>query len=406
LFFFLMCGMARAQTHHTSTSATGAWNNARWNKIVDGPSHMENSPVPLTAGSYSFLGGMGGSPIVGGITATSGVTVSFSSVAGDFEAAGNVRTMEVGSRGLPDFSNAAGAGFIKEGARVLATAGVRLVLGGVSTHKGEAMVNGGKVQFSTGDKRRPTETTVSLGQAAGIKLGILELNGRIQQMADLNSVTGTLIQQAAVTLTLKSAKTQGGGTIPGAGRVSPAVGGSVILGNGAIVFFGVAGDTAGKKLIFTPASVTVSTTVQASSVLKLDLLTGAVDNGDAGTAADALQQDGSTALQSHVKPLLDDLNNMAEWATDDSWKALDWATLGESAPSGAFDNSVMALPALSDPTAWDTTSLQSAGTLAVVQVPEPSRLLLMLGSFLCLAARRKNRSNLPWLDAAEAKPVV
>ena len=66
----------------------------------------------------------------------------------------------------------------------------KLSLGGVSTYSGNTFINNGTVQLSTGDDRLPTGTAVNLGQSASANLGVFDLNGRNQEIAGLNSVTG------------------------------------------------------------------------------------------------------------------------------------------------------------------------------------------------------------------------
>ena len=180
-------------------------------------------------------------------------------------------------------------------------------------------------------------------------------------------------------------------TILGTGRISPAPNGSVILGGAAIVSVGDAGDTSGKTLIFTPASGTMSTTFQANSVLELDLFTGAGsgDNSGIGTAADTLLWGGTLALGSNVKLRVNNPNNMTTFAEGDSWKVLDWTTFGGSAPTGTFEASMLELPSLTGLLAWDTSMLYTAGTLGIIQVPEPSRAVLMLGGLVAIVIRRR-----------------
>lgn len=439
--------------------------------------------------------------------------------------------------------------------------GGTLALGGVSTYTGDTAINNGTVQLTTGNNRLPTGTTVSLGQAGSANLGILDLNGRDQQIAGLNSVAGSnatttnntvtsataatltlsgsgsysysagtdansgvitgaitlvksgsgtqtfgeansytgkttigggfiagagesifgtnpgaftadqitlngggirasggslsfnsnrgitlgssggtldtngnaitltnevtgsglLTKQGAGTLALNSANTHSGGatitagsvavknttgsatgsgnvtvtgsTILGTGRISPAPNGSVILGGAAIVSVGDAGDTSGKRLIFTPASGTMSTTFQPNSVLELDLFSGAGsgNNSSIGTAADALQWGGTLALQPNVKLRVNNPNGMTSFAAGDAWKVLDWTTFGGSAPTGTFEATMLELPTLTGLLGWDTSNLYTAGTLSIVAVPEPTRMVLMLLGGAGLAAMRRRR---------------
>jgi len=84
-----------------------------------------------------------------------------------------------------------------------------LSLGGVSTYTGATAINNGILQLTTGNDRLPTGTVLSLGQAASTNVGTFDLNGHNQQIAGLNSTTGTAItgnntvtSSAAATLTI------------------------------------------------------------------------------------------------------------------------------------------------------------------------------------------------------------
>jgi autotransporter-associated beta strand protein len=80
-----------------------------------------------------------------------------------------------------------------------------LSLGGVSTYSGNTFMNNGTVQLTTGDNRLPTGTVVNIGQSASANLGVFNLNGRNQEIAGLDSVSG--INTSA---TLKNAVTNSG----------------------------------------------------------------------------------------------------------------------------------------------------------------------------------------------------
>ncbi len=72
---------------------------------------------------------------------------------------------------------------VKQGAGILS-------LGGVSTYSGNTFINNGMVQLTTSDNRLPTGTALNLGQSASANLGEFDLNGRNQEIAGLNSVSG------------------------------------------------------------------------------------------------------------------------------------------------------------------------------------------------------------------------
>jgi len=126
--FLLMSSMASAQSF-TSTTATTAWNAARWNNTTDVAPYTStftaNNAVSFTSGSYTFAG-MGASTNVGNVTVASGVTVNFASIGSTYATNGAVRTFNLGSGSLFDFngqqiSTAAGTGFIISGSGVFAT---------------------------------------------------------------------------------------------------------------------------------------------------------------------------------------------------------------------------------------------------------------------------------------------
>lgn len=222
-----------------------------------------------------------------------------------------------------------------------------------------------------------------LGSASALDGTVTVTAGSLQ----VSNTTGSATGSGDVTVT--------GSTILGTGRISPGSGGSVILGNAAIVSVGDSGDSSGKRLIFTPASGTMSTNFQSGSVLELDLFTGAGsgDNSGIGTAADALQWGGTLALQSNVKLRVNNPNNMAGFAEGDSWKVLDWTTFGGSAPSGTFETSMLELPALTGLLEWDTSALHTTGTLSIIQVPEPSRAVSMLTGLFSLTVRWRRKQS-------------
>jgi autotransporter-associated beta strand protein len=95
--------------------------------------------------------------------------------------------------------------------------GGTLELGGVSTYTGDTSINNGFVKLTTGNDRLPTGTVVSIGQSASINLGTLDLNGRNQQIAGLNSTAGTNATASNNSVTSATAATL---TLGGAGNYS------------------------------------------------------------------------------------------------------------------------------------------------------------------------------------------
>ena len=120
----------------------------------------------------------------------------------------------------------------KTGAWAKQGAGI-LRLGGASNYSGDTSINNGNIQLTTGNDRLPTGTMVSIGQAASANLGTLDLNGRNQQIAGLNSTSGinatasnnTVTSTAAATLTLGGSGTYsyGDGTNTNSGVITGAI---------------------------------------------------------------------------------------------------------------------------------------------------------------------------------------
>ena len=107
------------------------------------------------------------------VGSTAGTSISVKSASG-FLTYNGIIADKPGSTGI----------LVKQGAGILS-------LGGVSTYSGNTFINNGTVQLTTGDNRLPTGTAVSLGQAASVNLGVFDLTGRNQEIAGLNSVSGT-----------------------------------------------------------------------------------------------------------------------------------------------------------------------------------------------------------------------
>ena len=99
---------------------------------------------------------------------------------------------------------------VKQGAGILS-------LGGVSTYSGNTFINNGTVQLTAGDNRLPTGSVVNIGQSASANLGEFDLNGRNQEIAGLDSVSGINTSTAAKNSVTNSATAatltlSGGGT--------------------------------------------------------------------------------------------------------------------------------------------------------------------------------------------------
>lgn len=143
---------AQAQTSYTGTASTGTWNSSRWNNSADASPYtsawIANNAASFAAGTYTFTTAAtsGVTVNVGNITLASGATVNFSGALGTFGTGGATRTLDIGTGSLLDFgtqamSTAAGTGFIKNGAGVLATAGAAYS-GGFTLNAGTVIMRG------------------------------------------------------------------------------------------------------------------------------------------------------------------------------------------------------------------------------------------------------------------------
>jgi hypothetical protein len=145
----LIANSSVAQTSFTSNTTTTAWNDSRWNNSTDAVPYTSaftaNNTVNFTSGNYSFAG-MGAVTNVGNINVASGANVTFTTTNSTFATGGAVRTITVASGSTFDFQNtplstAAGTGFIKDGAGVLATVGSGYS-GGFTLNAGTVIMRG------------------------------------------------------------------------------------------------------------------------------------------------------------------------------------------------------------------------------------------------------------------------
>lgn len=181
-----------------------------------------------------------------------------------------------------------------------------------------------------------------------------------------------------------------GTTIGGSGKMAPAA-------NQQLIFTSVtvqpgaeaAGATPSPGMLTFQTSGTGATRFLDSSFVDFDLFTGAGNGNNTNNplAADLISIGGLLELGTNVTLRVSNPNNMTAWAAGDSWKLFDWSTLGGTV-SGTFASST--LPTLPFDLSWDLSQLATAGTIIILQVPEPSRMLLG-GVAMLLMARRRRR---------------
>jgi autotransporter-associated beta strand protein len=159
-------------------AADGSLGNSANTITVNGGrlSNVSGSPLTINAARSIYLGSTAGTSIS---AAGTGGNVTYNGV-------------------LQDLSS--GGILVKQGKAILS-------LGGVSTYTGNTSINNGTIQLTTGSNRLPAGTAVSLGQSASSNLGTLDLNGNSQQIAGLNSISGTNASASKNTVTSSSAAT-------------------------------------------------------------------------------------------------------------------------------------------------------------------------------------------------------
>lgn len=265
-------------------------------------------------------------------------------------------------------------------------------------------------------------TSTGTNLTASRKLVLSGTNTGANQIVSMgnNGSVGTTVQKTGIgTWTITGASTHSGGTLVDAGTllVTNAIGsgtgtGSVTVAAGATL--GGSGrivpgldqnvTLTGAKLQvgadlpgMTPtlaSTLTIHTTgaglltLQADSVLMLDLFTGAGlgDSTALASAADMAILSGRVALSGTTLKVSNPAN-MTAWSVNDQWRLFDWTGLAEPV-SGGFSS--YDLPSLPDGLLWDTSAIFTTGVLSIVVVPEPSRAIFMIfGTSLLLIRRRR-----------------
>lgn len=182
---------------------------------------------------------------------------------------------------------------VKQGAGVLE-------LGGQNTYTGATSINNGKVQLETGGNL-PSGTTVNMGQSSSTNLGTFDLNGISQQIAGLNSTTGTNANTMGTKNTVTSSTTAATLTISGSGSYFYGAGttqnSGVITGPISLVMQGAGTQTLGDVNTYTR-----STTVTQGDLNIAGSITGSnVVVTPTGTNT-AILASGATSTTSTIAP--------------------------------------------------------------------------------------------------------
>jgi autotransporter-associated beta strand protein len=228
--------------------------------------------------------------------------------------------------------------------------GGTLQLGGVSTYTGATAINNGVLQLTTGNNRLPTGTVLSLGQAASSNLGTFDLNALNQQVAGLNSTTGTN-SNATLSNTITSASaatlTVGGTGSYSYGDNTPANSG-IITGAVSLVKTGSGIQTLGGVNTYTGTTTVSQGTLAIASTGNINSSSGVTINGGelkyngsasltapltftsgtisgTGTIASALTVGAGTTLSPGNSPGIQGFGGDQIWATDGNynWQVLD-----------------------------------------------------------------------------------
>lgn len=378
---------------HTANAGTLSLGNvnALQNATLDTGAVGTQSVAFAVAGTNTYnVGGLKGTNAldIGGNTLSVGANNQSTEYSGGIAGTGgNLRKTGSGSLTLVGASSYSGTTEIQAGTLIVGNGGATGDLGGTS-----GVTNNATLEF----KRSSNYTfgSVITGTGAVTQSG----SGTTTLSAENSYSGGTSINAGALAVTNTTGSATGSGNVQagsgsvilGTGIIAPASGSSVILGSGATVRVGNAsGDTTGKILTFKPASGVITTTFQTGSIFEFDLFSGAGLGDQSGTAsaADYFRTGGNLVIDSGVKLRVN--SSMSGFAENDTWRLLDWNTLGGSAPTGTFNTALLELPALTSGLGWDLSLLYTAGTITVITVPEPARMAFIFIGLGCTFLRRR-----------------
>lgn len=302
-----------------------------------------------------------------------------------------------------------GAGTRTVGNNIIFKADTTLATGGLAVGM---LAFSGSVTLTDGDRvltnNAPNTTTFSGaigedGQKRGITVTTATANTGAVIFSGTNTYTGDTKVAGLATLMMNGTHNTGssysvasGATLTGGGSISVVAGGNVTIAGGGTLSVGDGTANAADLAITTTGGGTL-VFADSTSILKLDLIsdasvgTGSDMSGDA-TRADRLVVTGNTNLNgAHLILGTAAGLNATTFSEGDRWKIFDWAT---AIPTGAFTiNPTTDLPTLSAGLGWDFSDLYTGGTIAVVVVPEPSRVMLLMSGAMVGLLRRRRRAR-------------
>jgi autotransporter-associated beta strand protein len=174
-------------------------------------------------------------------------------------------------------------------------------------------------------------------------------------------------------------------TLTGTGFINAGTDNSIFI-NGQLIVGDLAVSAAANLDLTT--SGTGSTILGSTSILRLDLFSGAGlgDNSANAAAADHLRLLGALDIQSGALLRLGNPNNLTAWADGDTFKLFDWSGLTSVNGSFSIDVTDLNLPSGAS---LDVSNLFTLGTVTIA-VPEPGRVaLLLLGLGTTLLRRHR-----------------
>lgn len=327
----------------------------------------------------------------------------------------------------------ANGGIVKEGARALFLSGASTYAGGTVINQGTISISnsaglgadslGNSLTIRDGAILQSTGASVILGTNQNVVLdgtgATVDVGGGATGKLEFTAVVSghdcaPLTKTGAGQLVLSGANTYAGGTTVAQGTLVVANASGSATGSGSLTT--AAGTTlAGNGLITAAAGnlITLGGSLNpgvpgssASGIVSLNV-SGAGTISFAGVTIDLLDNvgDNPAASNDRVNVLASDWGNLlfngtldvvtaldtASWVNGDRWQVFDWSGIASgTAPSvGAGGFATINLPSLSGGLFWDLDGLYSSGFIAVTNVPEPSRALLLLIGLTLSGLRRR-----------------
>ncbi|WP_050031073.1 autotransporter-associated beta strand repeat-containing protein [Verrucomicrobium sp. BvORR034] len=200
-----------------------------------------------------------------------------------------------------------------------------------------------------------------------------------------NNATGSATGSGSVSTLAGS-----GATLGGTGSISGGSAGSITINSGTQLRIGTTHGVAGGGAQDFQLGQGGNVAITLAGSLQFDLFGN--EDGLAGTESDRLIINTSASeIVLGGTIVVADVSGGSGW-TSGVWQLIDWASLGTNPTrTGAFNfDFSAAMSSLADGYTWSIDDFLSNGTISVVAVPEPSRVLLvMLGAGALLSRRRR-----------------